>query len=261
MKKMISLILILCMACLLVPAMADGAAGTWYLTEMTANGVTVNPADMGMVWTLVLNEDGSALNTMEMMGETQNADGTWVLNGDTVTITIDDQPQEAVLADGKLTMTVSDQVAVFTQEAPVASARPVAVAAESEDAFLGEWEISAAEVMGIYMTQDMFSAAGMDGFSVRLTIEPGKMTVSTKSSADAEEAVMTYDSTFADGKLTIPIDLSAAESAGVDLSGVTDGITTVELNDQGGLIYAMNMMGMTINVYLVPAAAAEAPAA
>ena len=59
MKKLISLILVLCMACALAPAMAEGVTGTWYLIEMNADGVSVSPADMGMTWTLVFNEDGT----------------------------------------------------------------------------------------------------------------------------------------------------------------------------------------------------------
>ena len=40
-----------------------------------------------------------------------------------------------------------------------------------------------------------------------------------------------------------------------------DGVSTIELSDEGGLIYNMNFMGMLITVFLLPAQAAEAPAA
>ena len=60
MKKLISLILILCMACILVPATAeDGAAGEWY-------------ADYhGTVMILALNADGTSSMTVSgnQMGE------------------------------------------------------------------------------------------------------------------------------------------------------------------------------------------------
>ena len=265
MKKLISLILVLCMACALAPAMAEGVTGTWYLIEMNADGVSVNPADMGMTWTLVFNEDGTAVNTMEMMGETQTAEGTWSMDGNTVTITIEGEPKDVEIADGKLMLSTGEQIAVFSQEAPTASARPAAVAAESEDAFLGDWEISGLEMMGMYITRDMFSVAQMEYFTVKLSIAPGKVTLTSKVSAEAEEESQEFDSTFADGKLTVPIDLGitpeTAAAMGIDLSALGDGVTTIELSDEGGLIYNMNFMGMLITVFLLPAQAAEAPAA
>ena len=138
MKKLISLILIVCMACMMIPAMAEGESGTWYLVEMVTNGVTINPAEMGMNWSLTLNEDGTADNRMEMMGEVQEKSGTWTQEGDTVTVTIDDSPVAFQLADGKLTADMDGQTAVFSQEAPEASAKPAVVAAESEEAFFGD---------------------------------------------------------------------------------------------------------------------------
>ena len=79
MKKLISLILTVCMACMLIPAMAESAsaAGVWYLQEMTNNGVTMAAGDTGIVWTLTLGEDGTAVSAMTMMGETQEQSGTW----------------------------------------------------------------------------------------------------------------------------------------------------------------------------------------
>ena len=58
MKKLISLILILCMACLLVPAMAeDDVTGDWYY------------AGMGDSVRFVFNADGTAKLITEMMGQ------------------------------------------------------------------------------------------------------------------------------------------------------------------------------------------------
>ena len=265
MKKLISLILIMCMACMLVPAMADSPVGTWYLAELVTNGVSVNPAEMGMTWSMVLNEDGTADNAMEYMGQVQEASGTWTQEGDSVTITIQDSPATFQLADGKLTAEMDGQAYVFSQEAPEASPKPAVIVAESEDVFFGEWEISAVDMMGMYMTKDLFSTAGMEGFSVKLTIEAGKVTMSSRTSADAEESVQEFASRFEDGKLIAEIDMSgaaaAAEAAGLDLSSLTDGVQTIELLENGGLLYGMNFMGMTINVYLENVAAAETPAA
>ena len=257
MKKLLSLVLVLCMACMLIPAMAEeSAAGTWYLVEMTQNGVVINPAEMGMNWTITLNEDGTASNSMTMMGETQEKEGTWTQEGETVTITIDDQPQAFTLTDGNLIPADESMPAVFSKEAPAVAEKPAPVAAESEDAFVGEWDMTAIDMMGMYMTKDLLEAAGtgLDGFSVKLSIQPGRVTAVSKSSADAEEQTVTYESTFEDGKLTFKIDLgeaaSSAESLGLDISGITDGVSTIQLLDNGGILYGMNFMGMEIGVYL-----------
>ena len=72
MKKLLSLILVLCMACMLVPAMAAEAAdivGEWEMTEMSANGQTFNPSAMGISWTMTFEEDGNFVSAMNMMGE------------------------------------------------------------------------------------------------------------------------------------------------------------------------------------------------
>ena len=204
MKKMISLLLIVCMACMLIPATAEGVTGLWYMVEMVANDVTINPAQMGINWTMELSEDGTAYNRMEAMGEVQEKSGTWTLDGDTVTVTIEDSPAAFQLVDGKLTIEMDGQTAVFSQEAPEAAVKPGVVAAESEEAFFGDWEIEAVDMMGMYMGKDMFAAAGMEGFTVKLSIEAGKVTMSSKMSASAEEQSQTFDSRFEDGKLPSP---------------------------------------------------------
>lgn len=268
MKKLISLILAVCMACMLIPAMAESAsaAGVWYLQEMTNNGVTMAAGDTGIVWTLTLGEDGTAVSAMTMMGETQEQSGTWTQEGDKVTITIEDSPVDGTLADGKLTLAMGDQAAVFGPDAPEASTKPAAVAAESEDAFLGDWELTAIEMMGVYMTKELMASASMEGFDVKLHIEPGKVVSVSKTSAEAEEQTVEMKSTFADGKLSVDLGLgdvaTTAESAGLDLSGIADATSTIELLEDGGLLYGMKMLGMEINVYLVKVdAAAEEPAA
>ena len=282
MKKLISLILTVCMACMLIPAMAESAsaAGVWYLQEMTNNGVTMAAGDTGIVWTLTLGEDGTAVSAMTMMGETQEQSGTWTQDGDKVTVTIEDSPVDGTLADGKLTLAMGDQAAVFGPDAPEASTKPAAVAADSEDVFLGDWELTAVEMMGVdwemnavemmgvYMSKELLasSSASLEGFDVKLHIEPGKVAVISKTSAEAQEESTEMTSTFADGKLNVEIDLgeaaTTAESAGLDVSGIIENNSTIELLEDGGLLYGMKMFGMEIDVYLVKVdAAAEEPAA
>ncbi len=267
MKKLISLALILCMACMLIPAMAEeSAAGTWYITRMNTNGAEVNPADMGMAWTMVLNEDGTFTSVMEMMGQSQETAGTWVLEDGKVNITVDGNTQSFIFADGTITMDMGEEGnAVFTREAPQPTAKAAVVAAESEDAFLGEWEIAGMDMMGMHLSKDMFSTMGLENFSISLTVTPGKATMASSDPTTGTVQSMEYNTTFADGKLTIQLDMgeaaAAAESAGLDLSSITDGITSIELLEDGNLLYSMNLMGMQVGVNLAPVAAAEEPAA
>ncbi len=258
MKKIVSLILVACLACMLIPAMAEGVVGTWYLVEMQANGAVVNPAQMGINWTMVFNEDGTAENRMEMMGQVQEASGTWTMEGDTITFTVEGNPATMQLVDGKLSADMNGQTAVFSQEAPAAVEKPAVVAAESEEAFFGDWELCAIDMMNMYMEKSMLGMAGMEWFNVKLSIEAGKAAMTSKVSQEAEEETQIYDTRFEDGKLVIEIDLSAAESIGLDLSSITDGISTIELLENGDILYGMNFMGVTIGVYLTKV---EAPGA
>ena len=103
MKKLVSLLLIACMACMLIPAVAEGVTGTWYMVELETNGTKVNPAAMGVNWTMVLNGDGTAENKLDSMGDVQEASGTWTADGDTVTVTIDKWPPSGVPAGAPVT--------------------------------------------------------------------------------------------------------------------------------------------------------------
>ena len=59
-KKITALLLTLMMLGALVSAQAADFTGTWYLVSIDSNGVTINPADMGMEMSLNLNADGTA---------------------------------------------------------------------------------------------------------------------------------------------------------------------------------------------------------
>ena len=78
MKKLAALLLALCMMIAAIPALADGEAGTWYMTlaDVSAGYIT-------------LNEDGTA--AADMMGSGEMT-GTWTAEGNAVTITIDGDP-------------------------------------------------------------------------------------------------------------------------------------------------------------------------
>ena len=241
MKKLISLILILCMACMLVPAMAEDAAGIWYAVEMTSEGLTIKPAEVGMSMTLELKEDGTAEMVMEMAGQKDTDAGTWSVEGDTLSMTFKEATLTATIADGKFAMEQDGANITFSKEAPeVATASPVA--AESEADFLGNWTLAAADVMGMHVTADLMSAFGIGSVEISLLVEEGKATLSSNQSESA--GVMT--TAFQDGKLIL--------TAG-------DVTIPVEKMDDGTIALPFSIESLEVTIYLAPAAAAEEPAA
>ena len=256
MKKLISLILILCMTCMLIPAMAeDDILGDWYMIEMKMGDTAYNLADMGMSMMFAIKEDGTVTLTTEMMGEKTEQNGTWTLDGTTITITIDDQPQSGTFADGKIILEGDGQVGTLSKEAPVATEKAKAVAAESEDAFIGTWTLSAMDMMGARVT------AEQAGYTGTVTIEAGKFTSVLNMGEELGEQTSTGTTKFEDGKLTVTIDVPAEQAELAAALGIDASTATVELLEDGSLLYSAEFMGMSMGMYLVPAEAAEQPAA
>ena len=150
MKKLISLFLILCMACMLVPALAeDSLVGTWYLKEGIEKGQTVDISLFGMSMTFDFREDGTFDAAIAFGGEEEKGSGTWTLDGETVTMTINGQDQVGSFVGGVFNMEMNGATMVFSKEAPAEAAPAAAtVEASGEEAFFGTWKIGSVEVMG-----------------------------------------------------------------------------------------------------------------
>ena len=263
MKKLISLILILCMACMLVPAMAeDDILGDWYLTEMVVEGMTINPADMGVSQTYTLKDGGVLEVTSEMMGEQATQTGTWSQDGSTLTLVVQDQPATATFADGKITIEMDGQTGILTREVPAASEKAKTVAADSEEAFFGNWTMTGMDMMGMYVEKDGLASFGLTGYDVTMTIEAGKATCLTISSEGQEAVPSEMATEFKDGKLIATFDIDEETAKAAETIGVSLPIScTIELLEDGRLLYSTEVMGMAMGVYMAPAAAAEQPAA
>ena len=80
MKKILALILALCLVLAAVPVLAeDDLSGTWYMVIMGLTGGTFE-----------LNADGTCTGTSSVMGsEEQSAEGTWTTDGTIVTLTME----------------------------------------------------------------------------------------------------------------------------------------------------------------------------
>ena len=264
MKKLIALILILCMACMLIPAMAeDDILGDWYLVELNMGETKINPADLGMNMTYTFKDGGVLEVTGEMMGETNSQTGTWTLDGSTVTMTIEDQPQSATYADGKIMIESDGQTGVLSKEAPAVSEKAKTVAADSEEAFFGEWTLSGMDMMGMFVDKAQFESFGLTGYEATMTVEAGKVhTVISMGESQGEQAA-DYPSKFEDGKLLLTVEISEEDAKMMESLGLTlPEFYTIELLEDGSLVFSMEMMGMQMGLHMVKSdAAAEQPAA
>ena len=231
MKKLFSLVLVLCMACMMIPAVAeDSIAGEWYASLG------------GMTMALNLAEDGTA--EMTMPGSENAAAGSWVLDGEKITITIEDSPAEGTYADGTITLGDEDMTMVFTREMPKAiEIAAVNTAAAAED-FEGTWEIV---YVGYDGTVVDASAAGeqLPG----LVVENGAMKFTGDSSLAKVFGTNALPMTFADGALSMSVAL-----------GETSYGLKLEMLEDGMLSLTASMGDMSVNMYFVKAAAEE-PAA
>ena len=237
MKKLISLLLILCVACMLVPATADAdVTGEWYASYM------------GVVMTMNLNADGTG--TMAIPGQEQPEAASWTMEGDQITITVQDSPATGTVTADSIQMTQDGMELVFTRE-PVAPIQVAAVkAAASEDEFLGDWTCAYVEAQG--MIVDMSSLGGM--VMSDITVKDGAIEFIAANEEDFMATMynmmgLTYK--FEDGKLVLASSVQDAGISGV-IETLEDGMIkmTMDTGTEDPMI-----------VYFAKKAAAEEPAA
>ena len=107
MRKILSLMLVLCLALSAFPAAAEDLAGEWNLLILGLQAGTGT-----------LNADGTLHMVMDIE-ESSESDGTWVLEGDTLTLTFDGQSQvltrvEDQFVNDAMYMTLSREPAKIT---------------------------------------------------------------------------------------------------------------------------------------------------
>ena len=220
MKKLFSLILALCMACMLIPAMAeDSITGEWYASLA------------GVTMVMNLAEDGTA--EMSMPGTENVAAGTWVLDGEKITVTIEDSPAEGTYADGKITLGDEDMTMVFTREMPqgiqIAEVNPAATA---ED-FDGTWNIV---YIGYNGTVVDAAAAGQQ--LPGLVVENSTMKFTGEGSLAQVFGTNALPLTYADGALSMSVALGET-SYGLKLEMLEDGMLalTASMGETGAIMY------------------------
>ena len=236
MKKLISLFLILCIACMLIPAMADDidVTGEWYTTMM------------GVPMTLVLNADGTG--SMTVPGQEGEAAATWTLEGDQITITSNDSPASGTATSDSITLAADGMEMIFTRE-PVEAITVADVKADAAaEEFYGDWTFTYMEAEGLIVD---VSAFGLAFPNVRLA--EGTVEFVAASEEDFYAAIFNMlglASTYEDGVLKLA---STAENA------TSNG--TIEMLQDGMLKVTLEMDGEAMVLYYSPAGAAEEPAA
>ena len=247
MKKLISLILILCLACMLVPAMAESAdvAGDWYLKTMKMGDQEYDAAAMGYNMKISLNADGTG--TMEMPGS-DPTEASWTMEDGQITVTIDNAPASGSVTADTLTLEAEGQVMVFTREATEAITVANVKAAGSVEEFYGEYSCVYIESDGVIVN---LAAIGQAMPIVKLS--EGAIEFIPSSDEDAVSAILsvmgiTYE--YADGALKLGSSLE-----GADISGA------VELLEDGMIKLSLDGYTGPMVLYFAPAAAAEEPAA
>ena len=234
MKKIVALLLALMMACSLIGVLAESAevTGEWYLSAIDdGTGERKNPAEYTMEMVMVLNEDGTAASVVSMFGDSSEGAGTWTMDGDKITVTIEDSPAEFTLADGELSGDMGGAMGYFTREAPEAIVPPQVIAAESEEAFLGSWLCE-----NIGMEGFILPAASM-GMAAGYVIEPGRAAVAAGVDQEENVDVATYTTELVDGALVL-----TPETEGEDA-------ITMQLNDNGQISFEMNLGEAVMTLY------------
>ena len=255
MKKLIVLFLILCMACMLISAGAEeDITGEWTLYQMGMGGVMFDAKTLGMNIVMNIRADGTMEQKGEIQGQNMDGSGTWILEGNELTISMGKTPKIYTFADGKLTVEKDGQEAVFVKETPAPkdekAEKPKTVAAGKEDDFFGSWRLEWIEVAGITLTKEMLPSLGVsENYDSVVTIEAGRITSVTDAGDGNGPQTMTGTTRFEDGKLMITYELpedleKIAKEYGLDKA-------TAEMLEDGNLCYRTTMMGIDADMYMV----------
>ena len=249
MRKLISLLLVLCMACMLVPAVADEAfTGDWYLKTMIMGETEYDAAAMGYNISMSINEDG----TMTMISPTSPdpIPGTWTLEGDQITVTVEEEPASGPVTAESITLASKEYTMIFTREAPAAIVLADVKAAGAAEDFYGSYLCKYVEMEGSLMDiSTMGYATGLtvsaDGLEILPTNDDDMMAFTLGIMAMSPAG-------FEDGALKLT---SGTNPEGMDskLELLEDGmirLSVVKIEDNDAMVF-----------YFLPAVAAEEPAA
>ena len=235
MKKLISVILVFCMAVMLVPALAESADITG---EWTADY-------SGYAVVLTLNADGSFSMEVAGMG---GAEGTWTLEGEALSLTAEGQTLVYDVKDGKISASQGGETLEFTragdeEAAPAAETAPAEVkAAEvtfadvnpdaaAED-FNGEWCIQ------YVAAGDEIAANDTGEVTADIAIKDGGITFGSGSGFSELFGDKALEMEFAGGAFSYSRDFFGV-SLSFRIEMLQDGMAavTIDVSGNGAILY------------------------
>ena len=220
MKKLLCVLVAAMLLCGVL-AVAETAAEpvlTLYVTQVTQNGITMNPADMGLDLSIVFYEDGTGLE----ISNGEETPMTWVESEDgTVTVTDDTSVTVLTPAEDGWQADVASMTMTFGTEKPVAVDLGSLMEAADASAFNGTWECAYIDMDGTIVPVSVMA----DYWTMLFGSEDFTVTVADCAVTAYGDGPYTY--TFADGTLTYSVE-------GNDLSE-----RTLALTDGGFLVYTV----------------------
>lgn len=247
MKKLFSLILALCMVCMLVPAVAEeDVTGEWYLKTMKQGETEYDAGAINYNITMTLNADGTG--TMLSPTSEEPTPGSWTLEGDKITVTFEDSPIGGTVADGIITLSEGEMVMTFSREAneviQVAEVNPAATVMN----FDGVWTPKYVGYNG--MTIDI-SQAGQEMPGVIL--KDGTLNFTGTSSISAAFGSNPLPLTFADGTLSFSLALGEMALT-IKAEMLQDGMMALTLDVGMSIVLYMEKTGEASETQEEPAA-------
>lgn len=203
MKKLVALLLALLLCTGAALAEGTDAVGVWYLDEIIANGISMEPSAFEMDTMLELFSDGTARRTF---ADTEES-GVWAMNGGTIELTMAGQAETYVLQDGKLTGQMADAAGVelvLVRERIAKTLPDVRADAVLAD-FNGAWYATLVEFMGMSVP-----VAEMN-MSMVITLADGMVIIDEGA---GEEAAVTSGTAAMDGSTLV---ISAEDGAIIPL--------------------------------------------
>lgn len=229
MKKLLSLILALCMACMLVPALAaDPVEGDWYAKTITMGEQSLNVAEMGMTMLMNLAADGTA--TMTVGGEPQV--GSWKVDGDKYILTFDGDNMPTTLEGEELHLVSETQGNIlFTREAPVAvEFAEVNTEAKMED-FNGTWGAKYISMGGVTLNEQAAQAAGQP--LPQITVDNGQIAFTEGAESITQMFGESLKLEYAEGILSYNMDIAEGMAITVTASLLQDGMLALKIGIAG----------------------------
>ena len=214
------------------PDPAEAFVGVWYLNEMQMEGMSISPASFGVEMTIELKADGIAVGNSVQGEEVENKEGTWAVEGDTVTVTIDDEPMVFTVQEGNLVADSDGMVMIFgTEKVEAEIFEPAAARTDAaEEEFAGAWTAFKINMDGTYMD------AALLGEEITATIEGTTVTLNGfLFDGDA------FETQYADGALAFSVeDPESALIAGIKAQLLEDGTMALTITASEDLVLIMN---------------------